>query len=129
MFAETTSKVYTLTESVMNEVAATLILPETGGILGCESNDVINHFHHDATGTSTKKIYVPDIIALNKVIADWHTQGIKFVGFIHSHSAGKKFLSRLDIKYAQKIKSYCAMSEVLMAIYLPADKTFHQYCI
>ena len=94
-----------------------------------ESSNIINYFYYDATGISTKKIYIPDTTALNKVIADWHIQGVKFVGFIHSHSEDKKFLSRLDIKYAQKIKSYCSMSEVLMVIYLPADNTFHQYCI
>ena len=129
MFAEITSSTYSLTDFVMKEVAATLTLPEMGGILGCETNNLVNYFYHDSTGISTKKIYIPDTMALNKVIDDWHTQGIKFVGFIHSHSEDRKFLSRLDIKYAQKIKSYGSMSEVLMVIYLPADNTFHQYCI
>lgn len=31
------------------------------------------------------------------------TLGINFVGFVHSHSAGKKFLSRPDVHYANNI--------------------------
>ena len=129
MSAEITNKNFELTDFVKNEIMTTLTFHETGGILGCEEIGVVNHFYYDVTGTSTDRNYIPDTTALNKVIADWHAQGIKFAGFVHSHSAEKPELSRLDVRYSEKIKRYCSMTEILMVIYIPEDKTFYKYVV
>ena len=118
----------TISDAVIKKFQSALKIPETGGILGVNGN-VVSEFHHDNTGTTTERNYIPDIDSLNAVLRDWKRRGIEFVGFVHSHHADKKNLSKLDIKYAQKIKNHCGLSEILMIIYLPNDRTIHQYVL
>lgn len=118
-----------LAETVMREIQSKLTMPEMGGILGAYEDRIVTEFHHDSTGITSARNYIPDTDSLNEVLRDWHCQGIKFVGFVHSHHINKKNLSTLDINYAKKIKKYCKLDEVLMVIYLPSDKTFHQHVL
>ena len=69
------------------------------------------------------------IYSLNVVIREWSLRGIEFAGFVHAHPPNKKNLSAVDIHCAEKIKRYCALSEILMLLYLPADDAFHQYVL
>ena len=127
--ADIGNEIYSLAESVIQQIQSTLTIPETGGILGVRAGRVVSEFYHDSTGLTTECNYIPDIENLNVVLRDWKRRGIDFVGFVHSHHADKKNLSKIDIKYAKKIKRYCGLSEILMPVYLPDDKTIHQYVL
>ena len=118
MFAEITSKInrYIIANSVLDEIKSTLRFPEMGGILGSNTNKIITDYHHDITGQTTARNYTPDINKLNNVILQWHLHGIEFIGFVHSHPKGYKYLSPRDFEYANEIKKACEMSEILMLI-------------
>ncbi len=122
-------KLQVISESVYEQIRQALISPEMGGILGTDDSGIVTNFYHDTGGISTKKNYIPDVKNLNEVIDAWSKRGIKFVGFVHSHSKNKSKLSAADIDYAEKIKSTCHLTEILMLLYLPATKTFYQYII
>lgn len=120
---------YTISNSVLNEIKSTLSFPEMGGILGSTTNKIITAYYHDITGSTTATNYTPDINALNCVIRQWYIRGIDFIGFVHSHSASKKNLSLVDIRYAEKIKRCCGLTEIFMLLFIPNDQSFHQYVI
>ena len=120
---------YSIEGSVLDEIRQRLIFSETGGILGIDGNRVVTKFYYDSTGQTTDTNYIPDIQRLNEVIQRWATDGIKFVGFVHSHPASNSNLSATDIAYAEKIKVACGMADVLMLLYVPADDKFFQYIV
>lgn len=120
---------YRLDESVLGEIMNTLIQPEMGGILGIDETDTVVKFHFDCTGRSTAHRYIPDVKTLNRVIGEWYNSGIFFIGFVHSHAQGREQLSPCDIRYAEKIKTACRMTKILMLIYLPTKKSFHPYIL
>ena len=120
---------YDLTESVLRRIRTALTVPETGGILGGNENLVVTAFHHDDTGRTTARTYTPDTDKLNEVIREWSQRGITFVGFVHSHPSNRNKLSAVDIRYAEKIKSCCGMSKILMLLYLPSEDSFHQFVL
>ena len=120
---------YRLDESVFSEIINTLIQPEMGGILGIDETNTIVKFYFDCTGRSTAHRYIPDVKTLNRVISEWYNDKIFFIGFVHSHSQGREQLSPCDIHYAEKIKTACDMTEILMSIYLPNKKSFYQYIL
>lgn len=122
-------KMYRLDESVISEIINTLIQPEMGGILGIDETNTVVKFHFDSTGRSTAHRYIPDVKTLNRVIDEWYDSGIFFIGFVHSHAQARNQLSPCDIRYAEKIKTACGMTEILMLIYLPNKKSFHQYIL
>lgn len=120
---------YLLDESVLNEIVNTLIQPEMGGILGIDETNTVVKFQFDNTGRSTAHRYIPDVKILNRVIGEWYNSGIFFIDFVHSHAQGREQLSPCDIRYAEKIKTACNMTEILMLIYIPNKKSFHQYIL
>lgn len=122
-------KKFLIVNSVLDEIKSTLRLPEMGGILGSNSNKIITDYYYDITGQTNARNYTPDIDTLNNVICQWYLRGIEFIGFVHSHSAYKKTLSLVDIRYAEKIKSCCELTEIFMLLFIPNDQSFHQYII
>lgn len=76
---------------------------ERGGILGCDANGIICHFHADITADCTSSEYTPDVDRLNEVIQQWRRQNIQFRGFVHSHPFGCRELSSADKDYARAI--------------------------
>ena len=129
MFANTGNKSYVIAANVLEDIKAALHAPETGGILGAREGRLVTEFHYDSTGTTTARNYIPDTDSLNVVLRDWKRRGIEFVGFVRSHASNKANLSKVDIKYANRIKIHCGLSEILMLIYLPEDRTIHQYVL
>lgn len=129
MFANTGNESYVIAANVLEDIKASLRAPETGGILGVRAGRLVTEFHHDSTGTTTERNYTPDTDSLNIVLRDWKRRGIEFAGFVHSHASNKANLSKVDIKYANRIKTHCGLSEILMLIYLPEDRTIHQYVL
>ena len=101
------------------EVSKKILLPEQGGILGFDCGGIIRYFHFDIGGKRLPNQYSPDVVALNKVLAEWYKNGIGFAGIIHSHPGNKNTLSSADIFYAQQICQVCKMKEVLMLLYMP----------
>ncbi len=102
---------------------------QPGGILGTKPEYVVAEFYHDRAGATTEKIYIPDTDALNAVIDTWAGHGIRFIGFVHAHPPRKIRLSSIDVHYANKIKKYCRLSEILMVIYIPTEKNFYSYVL
>ena len=120
---------YQIAESILENIRRVLNVPEKGGILGVAENRVVTEFHHDSTGFTTARFYTPDIENLNRVILEWSHRGIAFIGFVHSHSPNRVTLSSTDVRYAEKIKRCCGMSEILMVLYLPSDSSFYHYVL
>lgn len=110
-----------ITKQLLLEVAEKIRLPEQGGILGADGNGTVRYFHFDSGGTSLPNEYLPDTAALNKVLAEWYENNIRFVGLIHSHPTDKSTLSAADISYARQICRICGMDDVLMLLYLPEN--------
>ncbi len=114
---------------IYEEIQSALILPEMGGILGADASGIVTNFYHDKSGVTTAKNYIPDVEILNGVISDWSKIGVRFAGFVHSHSPQKISLSKPDVAYARKIKKYCALEEILMLLYIPAERKFFRYIL
>lgn len=120
---------YRIDKTVLENIQKSLRIPETGGILGIDENGIVTKFYYDSTGITSKLRYIPDVKKLNTVIENWTTEGVSFVGFVHTHPKGAEKLSELDIEYAEKIKAQCSLSEILMLLYIPAEEKFLQYVI
>lgn len=122
-------KMYHIEKIVYQHIIESLFIPEQGGILGVDNYGNVTEFYHDITGLTTEKYYYPDVEALNNVICYWAEQGIKFIGFVHTHRKNKTNLSLTDLKYALKIKRVCQMQKMLMILYFPESNGFKEYLI
>ena len=122
-------KKHHIEKSVYQHIRESLFMPEEGGILGADNYGNVIAFYHDVTGFKTDKYYYPDVERLNGVINYWGGQGIKFIGFVHTHRKNKSKLSFIDLKYALKIKKSCKMQEILMILYFPECDVFKEYLI
>ena len=79
---------------------------ETGGILGSsDGGRTIDHYYFDAAAHRTSSTYTPNIREINRIIADWNSRGILFMGMIHSHPKGCTKPSEGDLEYAKAIIS------------------------
>jgi proteasome lid subunit RPN8/RPN11 len=96
-----------ITASVLEEIRQTVGSQhaEQGGVLGGNRADgVVRHFHFDRFARRTGANYSPDHELLNRLFAEqWNPAGINFLGFVHSHPAGLRRLSRGDLEYARRI--------------------------
>ena len=127
--AKNTDHRFRIYPDVYSDIKKALTFPEMGGILGMDQSGKIVKFHFDATGTTAKNLYTPDVKTLNRVIQDWFEMGIYFAGFVHSHVRGKTRLSWADVNYAQTIKNVCGMDSVLMMLYIPETGEFYEYTV
>lgn len=92
--------------------------PETGGILGSDSNDVITDIILDIkSNTGHCCSYSPNVDFLNSCIAEWAERNIQFVGIFHTHFAGVQTLSEADKKYIVSIMQ--AMPGGIDKLYFP----------
>jgi len=90
--------------------------PEVGGLLGGQNNTA-THFMLDRGLDSVSDRYVPDVISLNLIIAEWELQGIEFLGLFHTHYPGCCKLSDGDEIYIKAIIT--AMPERIHRLYFP----------
>lgn len=119
---------YFLDKKVREEMICTIGREpnETGGILG-GSDCEINHFFFDVGEKSSANEYVPNTDLLNKVIDNWKSRDIKFLGIIHSH-IDNPLLSDKDIQMALKILDLNPFIEsILMPIFIIKDQEFRWY--
>lgn len=95
----------TMTQTIRDKICEFIgkFPAERGGILGADLDGVIRHFAPDPTARCTPAAYDPDIAEMNRQIKDWKADGIRFVGFVHSHPRHFKQLSGADEDYATKI--------------------------
>lgn len=94
-----------MTNHVYEEICNTIGCrkPEQGGILGSSDGVHIDHYYYDEHAYVTGVSYTFDTATLNKVIARWNEQDVRFVGVIHSHPKGCLAPSTGDMAIAQTI--------------------------
>ena len=109
----------TLTPKVYSQICHTLTshLPESGGVLGGTADGIITDYYFDATGISRPDAYIPDVEAINRVLAeDWMVRGVLMRGIVHSHANGVDVPSCGDIAYGVQI---LAALDTVEEFYLP----------
>ena len=91
--------------------------PEIGGILGGK-DCVIEKMIIDRGKKSYVGIrYVPDVIFINKCIAEWEDLQIEFYGMFHTHLSRWETLSNRDKEYIGCIMN--AMLDQVESLYFP----------
>lgn len=96
--------------------------PEIGGILGGNCN-VITHFNKDPISKQGLGCYIPSVHYFNRIITIWESNGIAFMGLIHSHRK-KTILSEPDLDYAAKIVNELGRSVVLGVFVYETSKLY-----
>ena len=93
--------------------------PETGGVLGSDSDNVVTHYVHDVGVNDLSKCcsYTPNVGLLNKCISEWCGRGIRLMGVFHTHFAGVETLSQADIVYIESIMR--AMPQEINQLFFP----------
>lgn len=103
---------------ILNEILnqMPLVPPEAGGIIGGKEGRV-SFWKYD-TGCLTKGCsYSPNVGFLNEVIASWVDRGYDFMGILHVHFGGSRYLSDGDKVYIEKIMK--AMPTSIEKLYFP----------
>ena len=93
--------------------------PETGGILGSRTHNVVEAVAFDLPNTESTRpcAYFPNVDFLNHTIQLWQEDGIRFLGIFHTHFASVKTLSNGDIQYIRQIMQ--AMPASIEYLYFP----------
>lgn len=95
-----------ISSAVMTEILDSVgrMPPETGGILGAGGDGVVSSYYFDRTGAGSANSYVPDVEAVNALLAgEWMPNGVLMVGIVHSHTGGNRVPSCGDISYGAQI--------------------------
>jgi molybdopterin/thiamine biosynthesis adenylyltransferase len=96
-----------MTSQVLKAIEETIgCLPaETGGMLGGDpETGTVTHFHFDGLAKTSGTAYSPDTEGLNRVLVeDWNTQGVRLLGFVHSHPTSVRKPTTGDLAYAADI--------------------------
>ena len=100
--------------AIVSTIAA--LPPETGGILGSADGIAVTDFVFDGGAESSSEFYVPDAAFLNREIARWRREDIRFFGMAHSHLRGRKKLSYSDIEYARRVMESMALEKLYMLL-------------
>lgn len=92
---------------------------EIGGILGSRDGYAVTDFVLDIPESKPDHpcVYAPNVGFLNDRIETWQHDGIHFMGLFHTHFAGVRTLSCLDMQYINKIM--LAMPEGIQYLYFP----------
>ncbi|MCL2592431.1 MAG: hypothetical protein FWD82_03605 [Defluviitaleaceae bacterium] len=93
------------------------IPPETGGILGGDSDIITNFIFDGGLSDSDEGRYYPDIDKINTYLSDWQKSGIKFYGILHSHFTNERTLSMGDRQYIKNIMM--SMPTNIKELYFP----------
>ena len=106
-FRRSYGRALTVTQDVVDQIHATVgtYPAETGGMLGGDpTTGLVTHFMFDDRASRTRTTYSPDVITMNRVLAnDWNPVGVRFLGFVHSHPPAARYPSQGDAAYASSI--------------------------
>lgn len=99
---------YILSENVLISIMETIgsRRAESGGVLGGDrTSNSVSAFHFDDGAKCNAAAYSPDHHYLNTVLFPtvWKPQGIKLIGFVHSHPSFIRRPSGGDLIYAEAI--------------------------
>ena len=121
-----------ITKKVMEDIINTVgkYPPETGGILGANTNGVVTHFYYDRTGISSASGYAPDVLSVNSVLANcWMPNEIFMVGIVHSHSTLNIAPSCGDIAYGIRIlQALDTVEEFYLPIVAHSEANVEMHC-
>lgn len=100
--------------------------PEAGGILGSKDGCVCAFVYDPGTPDISRNCYTPDVDFLNSVIEQWQEEGITFCGIVHSHPAGHRKLSNVDLAYIQTIMNCmpAQIRELYFPVIIPGEGIF-----
>lgn len=77
--------------------------PEAGGILGEQQGVITNVYFDFSSKEKNRAIYIPDVNLLNKIICEWRSEKINFIGMFHSHLKHADTLSCEDVRYVTSV--------------------------
>lgn len=81
-------------------LAAPIVPPEIGGILGTSDKKIIDYVVFDiGLSKDNGGVYVPNTDFLNQNIEEWLKRGIEFEGIFHTHAPQWPDLSNADKAY------------------------------
>lgn len=105
-------------EDILNDIQNCMpsTPPEAGGILGGK-NGQICIWEFDAGYEEHGCIYRPNVDYLNSIIATWINNGFDFMGIMHIHFGGSRYLSAGDKIYIEQIMK--AMPPSIKQLYFP----------
>jgi hypothetical protein len=115
-----------LSGDVLRGIGATVgALPaETGGMLGGDpASGVVTHFWFDSKASRSGSTYSPDCNLLNGVLSrEWNPNGVRLMGFVHSHPRGCRRPSKGDEIYARRIlHAIPDLERLWLPIVIPRD--------
>lgn len=99
---------------------------EQGGALGGNrATGEVTHFHFDESAHRTGATYSPDVVVLNRLLAEgWNPAGVKLMGFVHSHPPLFCRPSGGDVVYARAIlEANLEMDRLLLPIVMTEPDT------
>ena len=98
--------IFTLTPQIYKAIRETVGRrpAETGGMLGGDlRTGLVTHFHFDRAAACSAVAYSPDTATLNRLLDEWNAQGVRLLGFAHSHPPACDRPSAGDEVYAGRI--------------------------
>ncbi len=112
-----TRPVLSINWEVLSQIAETVgrFPAETGGAFGgAESDGITSSFHFDKSSQTSAVTYTPDHQHLNHIFkTEWNPNGIRLMGFVHSHPGRMSQPSRGDEVYAERILSAITDMKIL----------------
>ena len=123
-----TGAIMTIDQHTYNTLCNTFapVPPEAGGILGSRNGCICAFVYDPGTPDISRNCYTPDVDFLNSVIEQWQEEGITFCGIVHSHPAGHRKLSNVDLAYIQTIMNCMpeSVQELFFPIVIPGEGIF-----
>lgn len=107
-----------ISKEILNDILSSmpLVPPEAGGIIGGKKGRIYI-WEFDAGYREQGCIYRPNVNYLNNIIEMWSNNGFDFIGILHVHFGGAKYLSEGDKRYIDKIMK--VMPNSIKQLYFP----------
>ena len=110
-----------VSDEVMEQLISTVGTkePETGMVLGSsDGGNTVDTCYFDSEGSVSAVTYSPDVNTINNVVLPaWNRDGIRIVGFAHSHPRGCVSPSGGDLAYARDLlKALPQLTKLAMPI-------------
>ena len=100
-------RVITFTPEVYQQIVSSIgaFPAEQGGMLGSsDGGKTIDHYYWDRQASTSCATYSPNVELINnKILPEWNANGVRLVGFVHSHPKGCTQPSSGDVIYARQL--------------------------